>query len=255
MTARLLQAGAVFRVVGKLRKHSDEAVSAASLEIVDRWKGVLGEPTPHEGTELAAYILIARRGLNAILDCGGGGGGDCVGGGATADDFYHEQIQLEKDSKALMYGRVVDKHARHNLCFGEVSQQPDYASGRGTVVSFAQVPLLDRIRTVLGEVLGECGAALKAEGNYYYDPSKCGIGYHGDSERRKVVGVRVGEAMPLHMTWFHNSKPCSSTHMFQLEHGDVYMFSEKATGCDWKKKVVPTLRHAAGAAKFLKLKE
>jgi hypothetical protein len=26
--------------------------------------------------------------------------------------------------------------------------------------------------------------------------------------------------------------------------------SEKAVGTDWKKKVIPTLRHATGAAKF-----
>ena len=28
---------------------------------------------------------------------------------------------------------------------------------------------------------------LVAEANYYYDLEKCGIGYHGDAERRIVV--------------------------------------------------------------------
>lgn len=39
-----------------------------------------------------------------------------------------------------------------------------------------------------------------------------------------------------------------------IDHGDVYIFSEKATGQDWKKKTIPTLRHAAGAQKFLTVK-
>ena len=40
------------------------------------------------------------------------------------------------------------------------------------------------------------------EGNYYYDIKKCGIGFHGDAERRKVVGIRLGDSIPLHFQWF-----------------------------------------------------
>ena len=32
---------------------------------------------------------------------------------------------------------------------------------------------------------------MKCESNYYYDINKTGIGYHGDSERRKVVVIRI----------------------------------------------------------------
>jgi hypothetical protein len=41
----------------------------------------------------------------------------------------------------------------------------------------------------------------------YYDVSKCGIGFHGDAERIKVIAIRLGESMPLHYQWFQNSKP------------------------------------------------
>jgi hypothetical protein len=37
--------------------------------------------------------------------------------------------------------------------------------------------------------------------------------------------------------------------------GDVYIMSEKTVGTDWKKKTIPTLRHATGCAKFTTLKE
>jgi hypothetical protein len=39
---------------------------------------------------------------------------------------------------------------------------------------------------------------------------------------------------------------------FDLHHGDIYVMDEKATGNDWKKKLIPTLRHAAGAEKYIK---
>ena len=41
-------------------------------------------------------------------------------------------------------------------------------------------------------------AALMAEGNYYFDTTKCGIGFHGDTERRKVVAVRTGNLLLAH---------------------------------------------------------
>jgi hypothetical protein len=35
-----------------------------------------------------------------------------------------------------------------------------------------------------------------------------------------------------------------------LEHGDMYVMSEKTTGFDWKSKTKYTLRHAAGCDKY-----
>jgi len=39
-----------------------------------------------------------------------------------------------------------------------------------------------------------------------------------------------------------------------LNDGDIYVMSEKASGYDWKKKKLLTLRHAAGCEKFLTIK-
>jgi hypothetical protein len=39
-----------------------------------------------------------------------------------------------------------------------------------------------------------------------------------------------------------------------LHSGDLYVMSEKAVGTDVKKKKIATLRHAAGASKYLELK-
>lgn len=90
---------------------------------------------------------------------------------------------------------------------------------------------------------------LNGEDNYY-DLSRCGIGYHGDAERKKVFAVRMGATMPLFFQWFQRSAPIGEPIKLVLNDGDMYMMSEKAVGFDWLKKVIPTLRHSSGCVKF-----
>lgn len=190
-----------------------------------------------------AYILTIKNAVNVLLEDESGN-----------DKLFDEQDILEKDTKAYMYGRVVNKHARHNLCFGEENQEPNYEEGKGRVYAFNEVPLLNKIRSRLGEIIGEKGINLQAEGNYYYDIKKCGIGFHGDSERKKVIAVRLGSTIPLCYAWFHNNQSVSDVITINnLEHGDMYIMSEKATGFDWKSKSKYTLRHAAGCDKYTKI--
>ncbi len=191
-----------------------------------------------------AFVLVIRNGLDCLL-------ADIK---KSAGDFFLEQDALEKDTKAFMYGRVVNKHARHNLCFANDAQAPDYEHGKGRIVSFDDVPLLQHIMKRLPGIIGEKGANLVAEGNYYYDISKCGIGFHGDSERRLVIGVRSGDSLPMHWQWFKNSEPIGERIIVPLNGGDVYLMSAKAVGTDWKNKKNPTLRHATGAKKFVTIK-
>ena len=92
-----------------------------------------------------------------------------------------------------------------------------------------------------------------AHGSYYFDLKSCGIGWHGDTERRKVVAIRLGESMSMKWCWFHECMPVSTPVCLQLAHGDVYIMSEKSVGQDWRSKSHVTLRHSAGAAKFTSL--
>ena len=187
-----------------------------------------------------AYLLKVKNAVNALLDDENG-----------KDALFKEQDELEKDTKAFMYGRVVNKHARHNLCFGEAHQEPNYEEGMGTVYAFDEVPLLKQIRYKLGEIIGEKGTNLQAEGNYYYDVKKCGIGFHGDTERKKVIAFRLGATIPLCYAWYHDNNVVSNVMTINdLEHGDMYVMSEKTTGFDWKSKTKYTLRHAAGCDKY-----
>lgn len=188
-----------------------------------------------------AFILVARKGLDALID------------GGTADDFYKEQLPLEKDTKAFMRGRVVNKKARHNLCFADKAQDPDYESGKGRIIPFHEVPILNSVRENLVLPLGDKARKLVAEGNYYYDVNQCYVGFHGDAERKRVIGVRTGHSYPLHYQWYLRSEPVGRRLKINLNHGDVYVMSQKAVGTDWLKKITPTLRHAAGFESVLKI--
>jgi alkylated DNA repair dioxygenase AlkB len=195
------------------------------------------------GTDLPpAYLLVIRQGLPQLL-----------GQPDAAADLYAEQTPLDWDKKCFMYGRVVNKHARWNLCYDEKGSEPDYENKKGRVIALDDVPRLQSLMRTLEATFGEKMMNLKVEGNRYYDTGKCGIGWHGDSERVKVVAVRLGTPnvdTPILYQWYKDSNPVGEPISISLKPGDIYMMSEKAVGTDWKRKTVYTLRHATGASKF-----
>jgi len=125
---------------------------------------------------------------------------------------------------------------------------------KGRIVSFQNVKYINEVRQNLPLFFGEKAKHLVGELNYYYDISKCGIGYHGDSERMIVIALRLGESIPLHYNWYLKGQPIGKHFHTMLNHGDLYMMSEKAVGNDWRKQKIPTLRHAAGCNKYTTIK-
>jgi alkylated DNA repair dioxygenase AlkB len=212
-----------------------------TCELHDLLPGISKEIRDNESIP-AAFLLIIRQGASAFFS-----------NETTTKELQRELSSLTWDTKAKMYGRVVNKHKRHNLCFADYSQDPDYEEGKGRVVSFADLPLLSSIRTGLGSAVGPSAENLLAEGNLYYDASKCGIGFHGDSERRKVVGLRLGETLPLVYAWYKNWNVVGTPMRFDIADGDLYIMSDKAVGNDWKRQTIYTLRHAAGCDECIKL--
>ena len=198
----------------------------------------LSELVPEDGVEKAdkAYLLIVRGGVDMLLE-------DARMNPADAWDELHT---FEWDKKAFMKGRVVNKKARQNVCIADFSQEPDYENKKGTVVDFAVLPIMATLREKLPEFLEE-SEHLLAEGNYYTDlkQKEVGIGFHGDTERRKVIAMRFGESMDLQYQWFYKSEPVGKRVKLMLNDGDMYVMSEKAVGFDWLKKNSYTLRHAA----------
>ena len=193
-------------------------------------------PLLQDHTEIPdAAILVMPGGVNALL------------ADPTAQATLLAELQsMPKDTTTKSYGKVRNKHARHNNTMGDFRQEPDIANGKGTVVQLSEYPTTDKLR---GIVSGMVDAPLVGELNHYFDSTTCGIGFNGDSERKLVVGVRVGpgaDGMPLKFQWYKDGAPVGQEARIELNAGDIYIMSEKAVGFDWKKKKILTLRHAAG---------
>ena len=176
-------------------------------------------------------------------------------------DLYNQLLKLKWDKKAMFKGVVLNKNARHNLVFSDFDQESDYEQGKGTVVKWKRVPLLKSIKKRLVQFFGDKARDLHGEGNYYYDTKKCGIGFHGDSERKKVIAVRLGQSIPIVFQWIEsivkpndrkkNFTQVGNQLILNINHGDIYVMSEKATGNDWMKKTKFHLRHSAGCPKYI----
>lgn len=203
-------------------------------------------PVDMRADEYDAYFLVIRNGLQMLMG-----------------EKYQQLIDEIKsvgplcDKKMYNKGKVVNKNARFNTTFAEERQDPDYENKKGTTLAFKDFRCIQElVKERIVELLStnaNC-ANLNAEVNYYFDPSNCGIGFHGDAERRIVIGMRVGATMDLHFQWFFQGQPIGEREICTLHEGDLYFISEKAVGTDWHRRNIPTLRHAAGCTKYTTIK-
>ena len=224
----------------------------SNKELISMWKFLAEKEIIAEFHNLSletndAGILIIRN----FLDSDG------------ANELLEELAGLRWDTQYwdTRRGRVLNKLARANLVIVDgVTQTADYENKKGTIVDTFSLPIFKETKDKLRDLINESSNTDKAdnlicEGNQYRDRKKCGIGYHGDTERRKVIAIRLGESMPMHWQWFYRHKPVGETFKYLLNHGDMYVMSEKAVGTDWRCSSRYTLRHAAGADRYLSLEK
>ena len=186
-----------------------------------------------------AEILVIKNGVELFTN---------------SEDLFNYLITLNWAKKYWDTRRqdVLNKIARWNLIFSTFNQEPDYRNKKGRIYNIDEIKSLKKIKTELEEYFGEDFKNLECEGNYYYDINKCGISYHGDAERKKVIGMRFGESCDLHYWWYYKTKRVNKRISIPLDSGDIYIMNDKATGNDWKKKNIFTLRHSTGCDKYTK---
>lgn len=194
-----------------------------------------------------AHLLVIRNGVDKILENDG-----IV---KNKDDVFDLLKSIKWDNKYYdtRRKRVLNKNARVNTCFSTFSQEADYIHKKGTIHNFKDLDLLNVLRNHIGKIDSQF-ENLNAEGNWYYNLDNCGIGMHGDAERLKVLGIRLGnQPMNLCYRWYQNSKYKDIGKFFEimLNPGDIYIMSEVSTGNNWKKKKIKTLRHCCGGDKWM----
>lgn len=182
-----------------------------------------------------AGVLIVKKGLERLAE-------------EDSDILFSKLADLPWDKKYWdeRRGKVLNKIARYNLCFGEKSRKSNYLRKLGTIIGYKFIPEIKKWKDSLEKYLGEKASNLEMEGNFYYDSKKCGIGYHGDSERKVVIGGSLGDTRPLCFQWYYKGSRVGKKVRLNIENGDMYIMSGKASGFDWKKSSIYTLRHAAG---------
>lgn len=203
---------------------------------------------PH--TEEAKFLVVSN-GIDTILST-------YTETGLTHQDMYKEQNSLKHDRHYWILGekKKLNKNARGNLCFDHEGSEADFEVAHvGTIIAFKDVPVTNMIRLMLPNYFGIKGEDLKAEGNYYYDSSKTGIGFHGDAERKITIGARLGADMPMCYQWFYRGKAIGKKLEITIPSGTIYAMSQKAAGCDWRRSSMLTLRHAAGSSGYTTIAE
>ena len=240
MLGEIADEGDGFDVGDLMRARANFEALGCECEMVD-FSGMLRDLVEVDIPEWSAgAVLIIRGGAKVFGD---------------VEEMKKEMGSFEWDKKYWCSRRkkVLNKHARANVCFDVEMCEADYENGQGTIVGWDAVPETAKIRAGLKFMLGKKGTDLVCEGNQYFS-EKCGIGFHGDAERRKVVAVRLGEDMKMQWCWYFRHSAVGEKFEVTFSDGDMYIMEEKAVGNDWKKSSIFTLRHAAGAEKYLKEK-
>ena len=195
-----------------------------------------------------ASVLVIRGGVDAVLKSQGIHN-------VTSQMRIDELLSFDWDTQYfdVRRNRVLNKHARHNVCFDTNPQIADFPNKQGTLIAWDAVPITSSIRNGLPLFLGPKAHNLKGEGNKYMNVLKNGIGPHGDSERKKVAMWRIGASAYLCFRPHQNHHPIGRPLPLLLHDGDLLFMSQKAGGFDWKshKNNLITWRHAAGAHKYL----
>jgi alkylated DNA repair dioxygenase AlkB len=186
-----------------------------------------------------AALLVIKNGINVLME-----------DGYYASKMYQEQKELRYDRKffdAIYRQETVQNKARKNAMFADKGCQHSEDYKQPTVIAYDSAPLLKAFRNKLPEFFGNKARVLNCEGNQYFEP-KSGINFHGDSERKKVICGSLGRTMTLRFVWRApgGKKLCSKAIDVRLEHGDMYIMSEKTTGFDWQYSEKYHLVHAAG---------
>lgn len=115
-----------------------------------------------------AAVLIVRNGVRAF--------------GLDPNVMFEKLKALHWDSTmySAKHGGKVNKIARHNICISAKSQKADIENKKGTVYAYDDLPDVKFMKEILEEFF-ENRYSLYAEGNRYYDVTKCGISFHGDN--------------------------------------------------------------------------
>ena len=214
---------------GTLIEYNDDGLNKQDLRSIAAWFKQKGQTAEiyalhkFSGLERKAHVVLVRNGVDG--------------------DALQREIEGKKPDTKFLNKRakkVQNKHARYNFNVWDKpeTQEADFANGKGTVYAFQDMPQLNGVREMLTQIGSDRGGDLKlklkdllAEANVYYDHTT-GIGFHGDEERKMVIGVNMGDPRYLEFQGYDNGAMVGKRITIILRSGDLYFMSVDACGHD-----------------------
>jgi hypothetical protein len=186
-----------------------------SLQIILLY-GKLGQSS---GTN-DAVVWVIKNGINLLMN----------------DKNYATKMFEEQDRTP--YDRVMFHHRIQRLCkdrlqystiFGQQGQTHSDDYKQPTVIAYNQVPHLQKLRQFLPELLGDKAKDLNCKGTYYFR-QELGARFLGKAEQKLAICCSLGRATTLRVLQRlpKHSPVRYKSITIRLEHGDLYIVSEKA---------------------------
>lgn len=111
-------------------------------------------------------------------------------------------MRKEKEEKTRLTKKQINQSTKLT--------EKELQSAKGTVLKWSRIPVIEKFKKFIENNFGEPDQNLVAEGNSYVNLNKCGIGFHGDTERHVVIAIRFGKSFPTHYQWYYKTNPVAS---------------------------------------------
>lgn len=157
----------------------------------------------------------------------------------VTNDLYQTLLSIDWDKKVLLRNKVVNRVGKYVISINNEAQEPNYEQGQYRVVSYNELEDLKVVKNNLEKIAKH---HLLCRGDYNYNHEKLKLKYQG-GKVNNMMCIHLGDPIQLSYKWFFSNKPVSESTGFTLNHGDLYIMSEKATGHDYKLKKNPILKH------------
>ena len=151
------------------------------------------------------------------------------------------------DRERFHNGRIVENKLNHKLLFNDMydgyKSFPNIEENIGTIYNSRRIESIRQLHILLESTMG---SGLFIEGTSYYDINQCYTPFGQEKKKKKIIGLCIGNSIPLCFKWFHNTQITSDIYKIILNHGDLFIMSEMAAGLNKESKTKLYIKHGFG---------
>lgn len=157
------------------------------------------------------------------------------------DNIYEDLLNVNWDKKIFLRNKIVNRIEKYVITINKEKQEPNYNIGEYRVLKYDNFDTLNNLKDKLLLLFNQ--ESFICQGDYYYNHEKLNLKYQG-SKVNNMICIHLGDPIKLSYKWFFANKSVSDDFMITLNHGDLYIMNEKATGHDCKLKKNTVLKYS-----------